>query len=121
MVATFSIPDLQSIIHAVLPRNSGAMCDKREERLVSIVYLVCLVGLVEPDGPDRPNEPDEPSPVVPLSHKSGEGDCGPKLHDDPQDRCNGEQQKHDSPGDDAGYIDPSLLRFSVRLSRSSPQ
>ena len=43
MVAKYSIPDIQSIIHAVLTRNSRAMCDKHEERLVSIVYLVCLV------------------------------------------------------------------------------
>ena len=47
MVATYSIPDIQSIIHAVLTRNSRAMCDKHEERLVSIVYLVCWLNQID--------------------------------------------------------------------------
>jgi hypothetical protein len=50
-----------------------------------------------------------------------QGDCDPELQDDPQDRCNSEQQKHDGPVDDTGHLKPGLLRFSLRLSRSAPQ
>jgi hypothetical protein len=66
MVATYSIPDLQSIIHAVLTRNSRAMCDKHEERLVSIVYLVCLVCLVKQNQLNEQNKP-----VITLSMLTG--------------------------------------------------
>lgn len=47
--------------------------------------------------------------------------CGSELHHDPQSRCNGESQKYDSLGDDAGHVQPSLLRFSVWLGHCPPQ
>lgn len=50
-----------------------------------------------------------------------QGDCGPELQDDSQDRCNSEQQKNDRPTSDTGHLKPGLLRVSRRLSRSAPQ
>ena len=48
-------------------------------------------------------------------------DCDPELHDNPEDCGNREQQKHNGAADDAGYIQPGLLRFSIGLSGSPPQ
>ena len=39
------------IIHDGTLRNGGVARDKREDRLVSLVYLLFLVCLVEPDQP----------------------------------------------------------------------
>ena len=66
-----------------LPHSMGegrVGADKREERLVCLVYSVCpvyLVCLVEPDRPDEPDEPDQLSlvalfqPVSPVLLESG--------------------------------------------------
>jgi len=43
-----------------------------------------------------------------------QGGCGPALHDDPQDRCNGELQKHDGPADEEA-TDGVIACFTAEL------
>ena len=47
-----------------------------------------------------------------------QGKCGPELHHDPQNCSNGEQQKHESPADDDGHIQPISMVASIGFRRS---
>ena len=58
-----------------------------------------------------------PSQSTDLTILCSQSNRGPQLHDDPQDCCNGEQQKHDSPSDDAGHIQPVSLVASIGFRR----
>ena len=46
-----------------------------------------------------------------------QGNRGPELHNDPQNRSNGEQQKHHSPPDNACHIEPVSLVASTGFRR----
>ena len=56
-----------------------------------------------------------------LTIVSSLSECAPERCDDPQHRCNREQQEHDGPTDDAGQIQPRLLRLTIGLSRGPTQ
>src|SRR5436190_9494525 len=49
------------------------------------------------------------------------GKRDPELHNGPQHCHNGEQQKHDSPPDDTGHIQPVSLAVSLRFRRGLSQ
>jgi hypothetical protein len=61
---------------------------------------------------------------IPPSQSTGhtilcsQGDCGPELHNDPQDCCNGEEQKHDGTSDDAAHIQPISMVASIGIRSS---